>query len=130
MYRVNQFVLVMTILMALTVGCSSNPSVRAGAWHGSTQYGDFTIHITDEGMAIKDISFSRLQCGVNWIHDRNFNIFSPHPLDGRNLEISFSIAGQLPVAEWKGRFNASGDTLRGELNLFGGLCKTDFIITR
>lgn len=119
------------VLFALTLlaGCGADPSVRAGAWEGSTPYGDFTIYITDDGTAIEDVSYS-VECGDNWTNDENFRMGDPYPLDGRKLDFGVYIAGQVPVAVWNGEFSADGKTLSGELSLFADSCVSDFKITR
>ena len=68
---------VLVILLALLAGCGADPSIRAGAWQGSTPYGDFTLYITEDGTAIEDVSFS-VQCGDNWTDDSVFRMGDPH----------------------------------------------------
>ena len=117
------------IILTLLAGCEADPSVRAGAWEGSTPYGDFTIYITDDGTAIEDVSFS-FQCRGNSTNDSSFRMGDPHPLDGRKLEFGAWLAGQVPIVDWTGEFSADGKTLSGELSLFADSCVTDFEITR
>jgi hypothetical protein len=128
MRSVTLFMPVLIILLTLVAGCEADPSVRAGAWEGSTPYGDFTIYITDDGTAIEDASFS-FRCEGNLINDRSFRMGDPYPLDGRNLKFGVLSAGVVPFVVWTGEFSADGKTLSGELSLLGG-CVTDFEITR
>jgi hypothetical protein len=128
MRSVFRFMLLVILLVPLA-GCGANPSVRAGAWEGSTPYGDFTFYITEDGTAIEDIAYS-VRCGENWTDDSNFRMGEPYPLDGRKLDFGVWLAGQVPMAVWKGEFSADGKTLSGELSLFADLCVTDFEITR
>ena len=120
---------VLMILLVLLVGCGADPSVRAGAWEGSTEYGDFTLLISEDGKAIEDVSYS-VECGDNWTDDSNFRMGDPHPLDGRKFDFGVWLAGQVPMVVWKGEFSADGTTLNGELSLFAEACVTDFQITR
>jgi hypothetical protein len=119
----------MVITLGLQPGCGADPSVRAGAWKSSTPYGDFTIHITADGTAIENVSFS-VKCGDNSTDDKNFRMGDPHKLDGRKLDFGVWLAGQVPIVIWKGKFSADGKTLSGKLSLFADSCVTDFEITR
>jgi len=130
MRSITRLVPVVVMLLAFVAACgAADPSVRAGAWAGSTQYGDFTIYITDDGTAVEDIEYS-VRCGENWTDDSNFRMSEPYPLDGRKLDFGVYLAGQLPIAVWTGEFSADGKSLGGELHLFADACTADFEITR
>ena len=116
-------------MLVLLTGCAADPSVRAGAWEASTPYGDFTFYISDDGVAIEDVSYA-IQCKGNWTDDSNFRMGDPRPLDGRKLDFGLYLTGQMPIAVWTGEFSADGKTLSGELDLFAGSCATDFEISR
>jgi len=122
-------ILLLVIGSILLTACSAGKKVRAGAWHGSTEYGDFTFYISEDGKAIEDVDYS-VNCGENWTDDSNFKMGEPRELDGDKLDFGLWIAGQVPVAVWEGEFSADGKTLTGTLSLFAGLCVTDFEITR
>lgn len=123
--------LILAVLIGsiLLTACGTSKTVRAGAWHGSTEYGDFTFYISEDGKAIEDVDYS-VNCGENWTDDSNFTMGEPRELDGNKLDFGLWIAGQVPVAIWEGEFSADGKTLSGTLSLFAGLCETDFEITR
>ncbi len=123
------FMPVLLILLVLPAGCGADPSVRVGAWQGSTQYGDFTLYISEDGTTIKDVSYS-VRCGDNWTDDSNFNMGDSYPIEGRKLDFGVWLAGQVPLVIWKGEFSSDGKTLSGELRLFGNSCVTSFKITR
>lgn len=130
MRSITRLVPVVVILLAFVAACgAADPSVRAGAWDGSTPYGDFTIYITDDGTAIRDVAYS-VRCGDNWTDDSNFRINEPYPLDGRKLDFGAYLAGQVPMVVWTAEFSSDGKTLSGELSLFAGGCVADFEITR
>jgi len=128
MRRVTLFILVPTIL-TLLVGCGADPSIRAGAWQCTTQYGNFTLYITDDGNAVKDVKYS-VNCQSNGTDDRNYIKGEPWPLDGRKLNFGVYMAGQVPLVVWTGKFSNDGKTLKGKMSLFFGNCVTDFKITR
>ena len=113
----------------ILAGCDTDPSVRAGAWQCATQYGDFTLYITDDGTAVKDVKYS-VNCFDNGTDDGNFTMGEPWPLDGRKLNFGVYMSGQVPLVVWKGKFSTDGKTLTGEMSLFWGNCVTDFKITR
>lgn len=118
------------VLLTLLAGCGgADPSVRAGAWEGSTPYGDFIIYITSDGTAIEDVSYS-FQCQGNSTNESSLRMSEPYPLEGRQLEFGAWLAGQVPVVTWTGEFSADGKTMRGELSLFADSYVTDFEITR
>jgi hypothetical protein len=124
-------VLLIFILVSLIffTACAVDPSVRAGAWEGSTPYGDFTFYITDDGTAIEDVSYA-IKCNEIGDNGYSFEMGPPYKLDGRQLEFEIAIGGQMSIAKWTGKFSADGKTLKGELNLFADSCITDFEITR
>lgn len=128
MRKVTLIILVFTISLLL-VGCGADPSIRAGAWQCTTQFGNFTLYITDDGTAVKDVKYS-VNCGDNETNDSNFTMGKPWPLDGRKLDFGVYVAGQVPLVVWKGEFSTDGKTLTGEMSLFSGSCITDFKITR
>jgi hypothetical protein len=129
MQSVLRYSLVLVIMAVFLVGCGADPSVRAGAWQGSTPYGDFTIYISEDGTHIEDVSYS-VQCKGNSNNDGNFRMGDPYPLDGRKLDFGVWVAGQIPIAVWEGKFSADGKTLSGVLSLFADSCITNFEISR
>jgi hypothetical protein len=122
------FLSILSILTFLSA-CGADPSKRAGAWEGSTEYGDFTFYITDDGTAIEDVSYL-FKCNGIRANDYSFQMGAPYRLDGRRLEFEIAIGGQMSIAKWTAEFSTDGKTLIGELSLLADSCTTDFEITR
>lgn len=129
--RARRAVCPLVTLLALSTGACGNspPEVRAGDWRAVTEFGTFTFTISPDGAAIANVEYA-FRCGDNTFSSASFRMGDPTPLEGRKLAFSVWVAGQLPMADWKGTFSRDGGTLKGALDLLGELCHADFEITR
>ena len=128
---VNRFFLLLGLLIFLT-GCAP-PETRAGPWTASTEYGDFTIYVTQDGTAISKVDYD-FECGgfTTAAYDQPFRVPS-ETIEGRKLSISVSHSF-IMVVSIEGSFNPDGEKLSGTVTFvpqkLGGGCTADFTSSR
>ena len=119
-------------LCLLSAGCAA-PETRAGAWTAKTEYGDFTIYVTEDGTAVAQVDYDFKCLGSNAsAYDKPFRE-PAESIEGRKLSQSV-IYAFITMVEIEGKFSMDGKQLSGTVTflpqeIHGG-CPTEFTSTR
>jgi len=120
------------ILIFFLAGCAP-PESRAGSWHASTEYGDFTVYVNQEGTAVTSMDYDFECGGVTASADSVPFKASSKSIDGRKLTISITYSF-IKMLNIEGSFSLDGKRLSGTATFMpqeiSGGCTADFTSKR
>jgi len=107
---------------------SAPPETRAGTWKHTSEVGTFSITIDPTGAYISKISYG-VTCGQQKPSGNyKVNRAPSSEIDDDEIDFTISLAGQIPIVNWKAEFSSDGKTLSGTWKILDGLCETEFEI--
>jgi hypothetical protein len=122
----------LVMLILVLAGCAS-AETRAGAWDASTEYGDFTIYVSEDGTAITQVDYDFECKGVQASSDNQPFREPLEVIDGRKLSMWVS-ASFIKMVSFEATFSSNGKRLAGTVTFvpeeISGGCKADFTSTR
>jgi len=122
----------LVILIIILTACAP-PETRAGSWYASTEYGDFTVHVNQNGTAVTQMDYD-FDCGGVTASANSVPFKVPsETIDGRKLSISVSYSF-IKMISIEGSFSPDGKKLSGTATFMpqeiSGGCTADFTSTR
>jgi hypothetical protein len=123
------------VLILVLAGCISAPAeTRAGKWSANTEYGDFAIYVSDDGMAITQVDYD-FECKGMDAYSNNQPWREPFEgIDEGGKLSMFVRAGFIRALNIEAKFSANGKRLSGTVTFVpeevSGGCKANFSSTR
>lgn len=117
----------------ILLSACTNPPItnRSGEWHYATDFGNFTLTVSADGTFIETVEY-KVYCGSQ-SPSGAYGLTADFPgasITKNKFDLSFTVAGQITLTNWKAKFNKEGNTLTGSWNVVEELCGEEFTITR